>query len=335
MKRGTPARTLPAVDAVRLVSAAWVGFSHLGGPPIDEVAKLLGIGSLMRPVNGLVNTLFCGPAAVMVFFVISGFCIHHPYINGQTFRWRGFLLSRLTRILLPMVIAMAIFDWCGETGEINIILWSVYCEIIYYTIYPILRQILPFTSLRAVVFASFVVSVSVIVFYPWKASNEWRIDNHAITAMLLAPGWLLGCLLAEMQVQKKVVSEAIPPWWASLAALRTLVFILSALAQLLHFHSPICYRYTLTPFSIVVFVWLASELQNFQIAPWLANAGKACYSIYLMHTLARPATTLLLPSANPLWVWIARLMIVIAISTAFYWSIERPSHQLARKLRNC
>jgi len=29
------------------------------------------------------HTIANGPAAVVVFFLISGFCIHYPYSNGQ------------------------------------------------------------------------------------------------------------------------------------------------------------------------------------------------------------------------------------------------------------
>lgn len=129
-----PVQPLPTVDAVRLLSAAWVGFSHLGGPPVDELARLAGFSILAGHLSKAVATAFCGPAAVVVFFVISGFCIHYPYAKGQAFHWCGFLVSRLTRILLPMLAAIGIFRLCAQIDKLQLILWSIYCEMIYYCV---------------------------------------------------------------------------------------------------------------------------------------------------------------------------------------------------------
>jgi len=38
------------------------------------------VGELI--LRGVITNLFCGPAAVTVFFVIKGFCFHFPQRNG-------------------------------------------------------------------------------------------------------------------------------------------------------------------------------------------------------------------------------------------------------------
>jgi len=73
-------------------------------------------------------------------FIISGFCIHYPYVSGREFSVSAFYISRLTRIAIPMLAAIGIslFLPHGYTS-LEAVLWSLYCEIVYYTIYPLLR----------------------------------------------------------------------------------------------------------------------------------------------------------------------------------------------------
>ena len=324
---------LPAVDAVRLLCAVWVGFSHMGGPPVDEALKMFGLTGAAQLLAMVLRGLFCGPAAVMVFFVISGFCIHYPFVRGQTFHWRGFLISRLTRITIPMLVAIGIFVAFHALAMLELILWSIYCEMLYYAAYPILRRAFDVGGVRKVLFASFLISAALMFFYPWQNGSEWKAPNHAITALLLAPGWILGCLLAEVQVSRSDSVAKDPISLSRLWLLRSLVLLSSVAAQALHFKSPVCYRYTMPLFSILVFAWLMVEFRNTRIPRWIVNAGKACYSIYLMHWLAEPITAFLLPHGDRMLQWTGRFLAAAVCATVFYWVIERPSHQFARRLR--
>ncbi len=71
------------LDALRFVEALWVVFSHLGPAPIfATVDRAQPIGFFMHGVWGILHS---GPAALIMFFVISGFCIHFSYSGGQRF----------------------------------------------------------------------------------------------------------------------------------------------------------------------------------------------------------------------------------------------------------
>src|SRR5580704_8707351 len=73
----TPSRVLP-ISSIRFVLAAWVALGHFGIPILQAPQQ----GRILWVVRGLVNNAVSGQAAVIVFFVISGFCIHFPNRAG-------------------------------------------------------------------------------------------------------------------------------------------------------------------------------------------------------------------------------------------------------------
>ena len=93
------------MDSIRFIAALWVAFYHLGFSSTFSITERV---SLEQKILGAaVDSLFCGPAAVIVFFVISGFCIHFPYRNGRKELEAGtFLLRRYIRILVPLLILL-------------------------------------------------------------------------------------------------------------------------------------------------------------------------------------------------------------------------------------
>src|SRR5690242_18982998 len=107
-------------------------------------------------IKSIWDILFCGPAAVIVFFVISGFCIHYPFRGVERLQVSSFLARRYIRIGIPALAAMGLAGWTGvqalllkspsfaftldairhvNDGHTGLI-WSLVCELIYYTCYP-------------------------------------------------------------------------------------------------------------------------------------------------------------------------------------------------------
>src|ERR1700680_1198420 len=71
------AHVLP-ISSLRFVLAIWVVAGHYGLPIFREGPK----ERLSWAVRALFNNSINGPAAVTIFFVISGFCIHFPNRQG-------------------------------------------------------------------------------------------------------------------------------------------------------------------------------------------------------------------------------------------------------------
>jgi peptidoglycan/LPS O-acetylase OafA/YrhL len=64
------------LETVRFLAAGLVFFSH-GGAPVAPVSGRGGIAEV------LYSSLWNGEGAVMIFFVISGFCIHLPQTKSH------------------------------------------------------------------------------------------------------------------------------------------------------------------------------------------------------------------------------------------------------------
>ena len=105
---------------------------------------------------------------MIVFFVISGFCIHFPYAGGIAFRPAPYLIRRYVRIGIPMGVAMALTELAGidARGFFDAILWSLVAELMYYTLYPLIRRLVHRFGMDAVVFSTFVLSLAVVLTDP-------------------------------------------------------------------------------------------------------------------------------------------------------------------------
>ena len=81
--------------------------------------------------------------ADLLFFVISGFCIHYPYRAPNTFVLLPFLARRYLRIGIPLAAAVLLAHPFQVNLAIfhNSILWSLVAELIYYSLYPTLRRL--------------------------------------------------------------------------------------------------------------------------------------------------------------------------------------------------
>jgi peptidoglycan/LPS O-acetylase OafA/YrhL len=319
-------RILP-ISSIRFILAMWVVIGHYGIPFLIEQQHT----PLRQAARFLRNNAFNGPAAVIVFFVVSGFCIHFPNHAGLTVTsWRAYYARRYLRILIPMTIAVALaIPLKMQFGLFtDSILWSLLCEEIYYLIYPLLLKLRDRIGWRKVMAISFCLAFLTVLTNP-HALNYPSYGSQ-LNWVLGLPCWLLGCLLAE-----KTDSIAPPVGTAEIWTWRTGVWVISAALSGLAFHSPIRFPWTLNFFAILAYFWLDREIRYYQNParrPIFESPGEASYSIYLIHTHVL-SFLLLLPFAAGLTEkarWSCHIILLAIVVPAFYWLIERPSHQFAR-----
>ena len=323
----TTGRILP-ISSIRFVLAVWVVLSHFGFPLLRESPH----DRILWALRALLNNAFNGPAAVTVFFVISGFCIHYPHRMGLNVQGlKAYYARRYIRILTPMAIAIALSLPLGMQFGLftNSILWSLLCEEIYYLLYPILLAARDRIGWRGLMTVAGVLAFLTILTNP--IALEYPSYGPWLNWVVGLPCWLLGCMMAErLESFRSVPITGIQLWlW------RGGVWGLSVILSILRFHTPIGYPWTLNLFAAFAVLWLEREVRYYRARrkPVLENLGEASYSIYLTHTHGPALLSALAISKalSPAGDWFFAVILSAAVASLFYWLVERPSHRLARK----
>jgi len=298
---------------------------HIGTTPVynhfdrdTKILEILGAG---------LDCIFNGPAAVIVFFVISGFCIHYPQSKGGKINVLEFLTRRYIRILIPLLVCMAGTYLMGLPTDTvgDLVGWSIECELVYYTAYPIIYKFskkIGWSWMIAIMLPVSLVYVSMTVPNAMMYPSFGLIGN----SLLGFPCWLLGCKLAHIQKPKRKTRSI----WFS----RITIMLCSMLTFSLMLHAKIGFPWTLNFFAIGVFFWLGHEITYYMQHPQstlIESAGRWSYSLYLMHgPLAEWIDRFQLELSPSILYWTIRLGLILYLSYLFYLFIEKPSHQLAR-----
>lgn len=320
------AKRFAGLDAIRFVCAYMVMSGH--SPSLLPFLKPL--GGVAEFSGKLLRDSINGPAAVIVFFLISGFCIHRPY-RGDQHLGLEYFVRRYLRIGIPMGAALLISPCFGlPVGDLGkSVLWSLYCELVYYSIYPLLRRAAKRVGWRTLTGLAFGAALAWSIVWP-NPSGNYATANVFHASVFGLPCWLMGCLLAERDSYPAPTRGAIWLW-------RGAVFVASVATLELRFHTRVHFDLSLNFFGILVFYWLSRELgygQKNLPWSWLERGGAWSYSLYVLH----PAAALLPAEIFPSWSlgaqWSIRMPLTFAICYLFYLAVEKPSHRLARFAAN-
>ena len=107
----------PVLDALRFVLAFWVAVGHYKMFPLfaDPRSGPLAWALFKR----FYETIVFGTPAVIVFFVISGFCIHLPFCGTTKIDIGRYYLRRYTRILIPVAGALIVYRLAGQNSRLQ------------------------------------------------------------------------------------------------------------------------------------------------------------------------------------------------------------------------
>jgi peptidoglycan/LPS O-acetylase OafA/YrhL len=314
------------LDSIRLLAAIWVVLSH------EAIQwKALSDQPCAKFLLAAINASFSGVAAVMVFFIVSGLCIHLPQATGRPLLLTPFLLRRYCRIGLPLLAIGTAAELAGQrsAGALGSVTWSLYAELFYYALYPMLYWASQRIGWRVLISASLVISMGVATTH----LGQTHIPPLGWLAWVWGlPIWMSGCLMAERLRAAHLPSVAAPLW-----AWRVVTWLASILTTYLVFHAPVKVSYSLSMlvFGAVAYSWLLRELQC-QRPAWslLERGGAVTYSLYLVHPIAvtETATIAVAFAFPPIVDSVLRCLSIVIATTMMYWLIEAPSHQLARGL---
>jgi len=320
------------LDTLRFLAACWVIMGHWG--PIPITVGYSNDSLITKYANGFYTGFFSAPAAVIVFFVISGFCIHFPYRNKFIVEYKSFLPSRYVRIIIP--IAVTHFVDIGLNRDINefyrIIGWSIFAELCYYTVYPLLHKLSKIISWRKLFFISWIP-----VFYLWSkislSSVNYPSFNLLGNTFLGLPCWILGVMLAnDFDNFKNDNINKLQIWcW------RIFIVFLGGILHHLALQLIIGQPFTLNFFAIICFFWIKKEIlyqKSKGKLTFLENFGKWSYSLYLLHnTIPYILQKYSFPFFGFVSNWLIYFLVTITSSYIFYIIIEKPSHNISRKIK--
>ncbi len=274
-------RRLDPLDAIRFIAALFVALYHGPKLPGEYFVRYFSLGWDM---------LFFGSGVVMVFFVVSGICIHYPVAAaGGKVDMLPFLVRRYIRILPPVVLAslLAYFADLNYSPIGGRITWSLLCELGYYSLYPALLFLANRFGWRALTLATIPPAYIMLVLYQTASSPIFA--GIALIFQYL-PCWVCGCWAAECLVKKLGRPEPpLPPSSLEIWLWRVGIVAFYSTAAGMSYYHVVHYIWFMIPFSLLVAAWISREILFFKNRPswkWLANLGLYSYSLYLVHEIA-------------------------------------------------
>ena len=316
------------ISSIRFVLALVVFLSHLPDPFIAFFKAQHNIFGTIAGVT--MSHLSCGPTAVIAFFIISGFVIHYPLKDSKSIAVIPFLTRRWLRVGIPMLAISLVAARYGMFWSIP--LWSLYCELFYYTIYPFMRAI-KITWINKLYCAY---GLSGIVIGLFIADNIWFSHHihfrgvywYAGLAIINLPCWLLGVLLA-LRIDKITDKVSTGKIWTY----RFLMVALGALCIELKWRAHINFDYSVVVLALAFYKWLQQEILYYRDhRPWgfTEYLGNFSYTLYLCHMLLIAAISHFF--AMTIYTWVVYILLTLILSYLVYLVLEYPAHRLAQRV---
>lgn len=299
------------LNRVRALAALSVFAAHIVMPKLPE------------PFSYILT----GHPAVIAFFVVSGLCIHYPYVNERLYVL-PFLVGRYIRIGVPLAVALAwgYTDPAVRARGFNLvegfIIWSLVCELIYYSLYPLLRHLAKLSSWGTLLMLSIAASYAVVAVYGTNWRGDANVYGPQLNWVVSLPAWLLGCILAERVAESDREQSGRTTLWL----LRVIVAVSASVLLWLTLTTSVGFYLTMVPYSFLCYAWIKAEISAEQSTPILDHIGQWSYSIYLFHIPAVYALKVLVPQP-------VALALVLPVCFLMYIVVEKPSHELARIVR--
>ena len=318
------------LDSLRAIMALVVFMFHDAAPPL-----MLGYdstSSFLRKLNVLFNWSFNGQMAVVVFFLISGFCIHYPYTTRRL-QPAAFYTNRALRLTLPAVAAIAL-TWVfkfRQTFQLNgVPIRSLWCELTYYLFYPFFLILIRQGRLNLLLVMSYGLAFTILGLSP--AHDRYHEYGYLSTTAIGLPVWLLGAYFAEHASKYRPKQNLTLCVWIY----RAIMVVLCCATLTASSRHLLGLGWSLTLASPFLFFWIREETTYFAAVPppqFLERIGKFSYSIYLLHLMILfSLSKLMINRLGGNIAWCIKVTCVLGISYLFYLIVEAPSHRLSRQL---
>jgi len=311
-------------------------------------------------VLALLSPFYGGHAAVVVFFLLSGFVLALPYMAGRREPYSRFLLRRVVRIYLPYLAALGVAvggsaiwhghlglgdwadnlwttppDWASVRDHVlflgnytwtryNMVFWSLIVEMRISIVYPLLVAFIARAKLWAGLLAA--------VMFPVVANKvigHWPPSVQSMETVGYVGTFLIGILMAKHLDQ-------IAGWYrrrgkAEHWAMTGIVFVMYCFGHLLpHMSKPVV---LLAAIGLMVLV-LNSETGHKLLAHGVPlYLGRVSYSLYLVHVPVLFALAFMLRTQiGRIEFLIVYLVAALGFASAFHRLVEQPCIRLSRQI---
>ena len=281
----------------------WIGWWRITSYPQEysSFAKAMAWLSIPTPFMGY---------AVVLFFLISGFCIHYPNSSGNARpSWKTYFLRRFWRIYPAYFAAVVLTSgisyicltfWGDKTWDVSKIfqvvilmqnyppengqflsnpsLWTIPLEIEFYLLYPV--AFLFFASKRNSFLMLIALGMSALSILLSYQGYKWL----SFTALFLWPSWLIGAWIAQLFRDQKLGKVRL----AYLLPLTGLTLGIALMSRYYNWASETQYA-TWTTFYSLFFIFCLSHAgfinrmignRLVKVVSWI---GKISFSLYLIH----------------------------------------------------
>ena len=334
----------------------WVGWWEIQNNPhmYSSITKATAWLSIPTPFLGY---------AILLFFLISGFCIHYPNTNpGACPSWKIYFIRRFLRIYPTYAIAIlltAFISYCSfktwgdkswnvnriitvttllqnyppDTGQLlnNTSLWTIPLEFEFYILYPLVFFFMTKAKFLIILITAFLCSTLSI--YLYQSGIIWV----SLTALFFWPCWLLGAWLAQLYRNTKIIN--IKLYYQLVILLFSITIALFSSYKSFQWWTQYI-AWTIFYFLFFIFCLVRSKFiigligsATFSMISWI---GTISFSLYIIHF---PIFRLMgyihyeIFSEKPANFLITVLYIVptIYFSWIFFNNVEKPIHQWSRK----
>jgi peptidoglycan/LPS O-acetylase OafA/YrhL len=360
---------IPVIDFLRGLSCLgvllyhvrvdlWIGWWRISSYPQEysSFAKAMAWLSIPTPFMGY---------AVILFFLISGFCIHYPNTSGNARPcWKTYLVRRFWRIypayfaalVLTAIISYTCLNlWGDNTWDVNKVirvatltqnyppgsgqflsnpsLWTIPLEIEFYLLYPL--AFLFFLSNRSSLLWLFTFGISGFSIllsykgYPWLT----------FTALFLWPSWLLGAWIAKLHREKTLEQIQL----SYLLLLGGLTLGIALVSRYKNWETWTQY-FAWTAFYYFFFIFCLSHSRFInrmfgnRITKAVSWIGKISFSLYLIHfplfkLFGYIHREIFEEKPTNFLISLLYLLPIILLAWLFFRVVEAPIHEWSKKKR--
>ncbi|MFF1382755.1 acyltransferase family protein [Arthrobacter sp. NPDC058288] len=369
--RTKPGQRLKSLDGLRGVAALVVVVYHIAlTSPSIAALYLHPSGTSPTTVEWLffytpLHLVWAGREAVVIFFVLSGFVLALPALQGRPTIWASYYPRRIARlyipaiaslcfafatvVLLPRVVNPVSSEWVndhstspnglmqvilgsslmGGAGGLNTPLWSLRWEVLF-------SLLLPLYILVARKWGSLIWVKATILIAATVVGGQTGMLGGALTFL---PVFGLGVLMASKTDRIADIGKRLGAWsWAATCALTVLLLtsqwtLGGVVDDLESFRAVstglISIGACLAVFTCAYFRPAVRALET----PVVRRLGTISFSLYLVHEPIVIGSIIALGGNPPLWLaYAVAIPAALAVATAFYWLIEKPSHMLSQKM---